>query len=226
MDNREKLRRALALYLVTDRHWLGGRTLEEVTEQAIRGGAGMVQLREKSLPDPEFLARANAMRALTRRLGVPLLINDNIEIALQCGADGIHIGQSDGSVMAARARLGAKKILGVSANTAEQALAAQEQGADYIGAGAVFPTGSKADANVIGLAELQKICAAVKIPVVAIGGITRENLPQLGGTGICGIAVISAILAQPDIQKAAAELFGQVQKNLAENSCAGVKILP
>ena len=196
----------LLLYAVTDRSWLGEHTLYEQVEAAIRGGATFVQLREKKLDQESFLAEAREIQALCRRLGVPFVINDNVEIAREIGADGVHVGQSDMKARDVRSILGQDKIIGVSAQTVEQALLAQEQGADYLGVGAVFPTGSKDDAVEVDHQVLARICQAVDIPVIAIGGITADNVVSLKGSGICGIAVISAIYAKPDVEEAARSL--------------------
>lgn len=197
----------LRLYAVTDRRWLNGATLLEAIEQALQGGVTCVQLREKALPYTEFLATAREVKILCQRYQVPLIIDDNIEIALACNADGLHIGQKDMPAAKARQLRGPDKILGVSAQTVEQAVAAYQAGADYLGVGAVFPTGTKTDAVEVPLKTLKAITAAVPIPVVAIGGINAANIPQLNGTGIAGAAVVSAIFAQKDIRKAAAELL-------------------
>ena len=202
----------LLLYAVTDRHWLDGRTLKEVVLESLEGGVTMLQLREKHLDEAHFLEEAKELQTLCRSWHVPFLINDNVEIALKMNADGVHVGQSDMEAGAVREKLGPDKILGVSARTVEQALLAQERGADYLGVGAVFATGSKADAAELPHETLKAICEAVSIPVVAIGGITAENISQLKGTGICGVAVISAIYAQNNIKEAAEELKEAVDK--------------
>ena len=202
----------LLLYAVTDRHWLDGRTLKEVVLESLEGGVTMLQLREKHLDEAHFLEEAKELQMLCRSWHVPFLINDNVEIALKMNADGVHVGQSDMEAGAVREKLGPDKILGVSARTVEQALLAQERGADYLGVGAVFATGSKADAAELPHETLKAICEAVSIPVVAIGGITAENISQLKGTGICGVAVISAIYAQNNIKEAAEELKEAVDK--------------
>ena len=196
----------LLLYAVTDRHWLNGRTLKEVVLESLEGGVTMLQLREKHLDEAHFLEEAKELQTLCRSWHVPFLINDNVEIALAMNADGIHVGQSDMAAGDVRKKLGDDKIIGVSAQTVEQALLAEKAGADYLGVGAVFPTSSKDDANEVTYETLKAICSAVSIPVVAIGGITQENVHQLAGSGICGAADISAIYAKPDIKKAAAEL--------------------
>lgn len=198
---------SLLLYAVTDRAWLQvGETLLGRVRDAIEGGATFVQLREKDLDRAAFLAEGREIGALCREMGVPFVVDDDVDLALACGADGAHVGQSDLAAGEARKKLGPDKILGVSAQTVEQALAAERAGADYLGVGAVFPTGSKADAEDVSLDTLRAICRAVSIPVVAIGGIGAHNVEQLRGSGICGVAVISAIFAAKDIRAAAAEL--------------------
>ena len=202
----------LLLYAVTDRHWLNGRSLRDVVEESLRGGVTMLQLREKSLAEPAFLAEARELQALCRDYHVPFIVNDNVDIALAMDADGVHVGQSDMEAGDVRAKLGPDKIIGVSAQTVAQALQAEAHGADYLGVGAVFPTGSKADAKEVEWDVLREICQAVSIPVVAIGGITQENVTELAGTGICGVAVISAIYAQEDIPAAAKNLKNTVKE--------------
>ena len=197
---------SLLLYAVTDRHWLNGASLYEQVEQAIEGGASFVQLREKELGQEAFLQEAIEIQKLCRKYRVPFVINDNVEIARSIYADGVHVGQSDMEAGNVRALIGEDKILGVSAQTVEQAVLAEKRGADYLGVGAVFHTGSKADASEVSFETLKAICEAVKIPVIAIGGISRDNVLSLGGSGICGIAVISAIFAQKDIRGATSEL--------------------
>lgn len=196
----------LLLYAVTDRSWLNGRTLTDQVRDALAGGTTFVQLREKDLDEAHFMNEAVELQKLCREYKVPFVINDNVEIAARMNADGVHIGQSDMALRNARMRLGPDKIIGVSAETVEQAVAAEQQGADYLGVGAVFPTGSKADAEEVSLETLKEICQAVSIPVIAIGGIGIDNIAQLAGSGICGVAVISAIFAQPRIKEAAARL--------------------
>lgn len=201
-------KKELCLYAITDRTWLGGRTLKEVAEQALQGGVTCLQLREKELEEDKFLQEARELRELCKRYKVPFIVNDRVDIALACDADGVHLGQSDLEAGHARELLGPDKIIGVSAKTVEDALHAQERGADYLGVGAVFGTTTKKDATNITVDMLRAICQAVSIPVVAIGGITQENLPQLAGTGIAGPAVISAIFAKEDIREAAEALRG------------------
>lgn len=207
----------LLLYAVTDRHWLDGRTLKEVVLESLEGGVTMLQLREKHLDEAHFLEEAKELQTLCRSWHVPFLINDNVEIALAMEADGVHVGQSDMAAGDVRKKLGDDKIIGVSAQTVEQALLAEKAGADYLGVGAVFPTSSKDDANEVTYETLKAICSAVSIPVVAIGGITQENVHQLAGSGICGAAVISAIYAKPDIKKAAAELKTAVKETIKDD---------
>lgn len=197
---------SLLLYAVTDRSWLGGQTLYEQVEEALEGGATFIQLREKNLDDEETLKEAVLLQDLCKKYKVPFVVNDKVEVALKMDADGVHVGQSDMEAGNVRQLLGPDKIIGVSAQTVEQALLAQERGADYLGVGAVFPTGSKSDAVEVDHDTLRAICQAVDIPVVAIGGISRENVSRLAGTGICGIAVISAIFAQKDIRTSTREL--------------------
>ena len=190
----------LRLYAVTDRTWTGAQTLLEQVEAAITGGATMVQLREKDLDEDAFLEEAVQMKALCARYHVPLIINDNVDIALECGADGVHVGQDDMAAGDVRRRVGDGMIMGVTAKTVEQALAAQAAGADYLGSGAVFGSTTKLNAKPMTAETLRSICHAVTIPVVAIGGINRGNLGQLRGTGIRGAAVVSGIFASKDIE--------------------------
>ena len=196
----------LLLYAVTDRTWLGDETLYQQVEKTLKGGATFIQLREKHLDDAAFLEEAVELKELCHRYHVPFVINDNVEIALKMDADGVHVGQSDMEAGNVREKLGPDKIIGVSAQTVEQAVLAEQRGADYLGVGAVFPTGSKDDADDVSHETLKAICEAVSIPVIAIGGISRNNVMELAGSGICGIAVISAIFAQPDIEAATKEL--------------------
>ncbi|MBE5967857.1 MAG: thiamine phosphate synthase [Lachnospiraceae bacterium] len=196
----------LLLYAVTDRSWLNGRSLYDDIKQALKGGVTFVQLREKTLDEENFLAEAREIKGLCRRYQVPFVINNNVALAKAVDADGVHVGQSDMEAGMARKMLGPDKIIGVSAQTVEQAVLAEERGADYLGVGAVFPTGTKADAEEVSLETLKAICKAVRIPVIAIGGISKENVMQLRESGICGVAVVSALFAQPDIEKAARKL--------------------
>ena len=205
---------SLRVYAVTDRHWLDGRSLAQVVEESLAGGATMIQLREKDLDEKAFLEEAKTLKKLCGKYNVPFIVNDNVDIALAVDADGIHVGQSDMEAGRVREKLGPDKILGVSAQTVEQAIRAEEAGADYLGVGAVFPTGSKDDAESVSGETLAAICEAVTIPVVAIGGITKDNIRELAGTGICGVAVISAIYAQADIPAATKNLRDIVKEKI------------
>lgn len=196
----------MRLYAVTDSAWLGERTLEECVEAALKGGATFVQLREKGL-DTEALAELGTrIKKITDKYKVPFVINDDVDAAIKCGADGVHVGQDDTAAADARARLGADKIVGVSAHNVREALAAQENGADYIGVGAMFSTGTKKDANVMLPETLKEICGAVDIPVVIIGGLKKDNIPLFKGCGADGAAVVSALFAEDNIENAAREL--------------------
>ena len=209
----------LLIYAVTDRSWIGSMSLYEQTEAALKGGATMVQLREKGLRDDnveEYLEEAKKMRALTEKYNVPLLIDDNIKLAGLCGADGVHVGQNDMDAGLARKLLGPDKILGVTAKTVEQALKAQSQGADYLGSGAVFGTSTKKDARPMTMEQLQAICASVSIPVVAIGGICLDNIEKLKGSGVVGAAIVSGIFAAQDIEATTRELREKMERNLLE----------
>jgi len=202
----------LTLYAVTDRKWLQeGQTLAQQVEQAILGGVTVVQLREKHTDYETFVALAKEVKQVTDQYQVPLLINDNLDVALAVDAAGVHVGQEDMAALEVRRRIGDKKVVGVSAQTVEQALAAEKAGADYLGVGAVFPTNSKDDAVKVDFATLRAICQAVQIPVVAIGGITADNMPALQNSGIIGVAVISAIFGQPDVRAAAEQLAARWQ---------------
>lgn len=205
----------LLLYAVTDRSWLRGETLYSQVEKALEGGVTFVQLREKKLDFRHFLEEAREIKELCQRHGVPFVINDNVDIAVAIDADGVHVGQGDMEVGEVRAKLGPDKIIGVTARTVEQAKRAEARGADYLGVGAVFHTGSKADARVISHETLKEICSAVHIPVIAIGGIGKDNLMQLAGSGICGIAAISAVFAPDDIEGAVSCLKGLAEEMIA-----------
>ena len=196
----------MLVYAVTDRTWLNGNTLEQQVEQAIKGGATLIQLREKELSYTAFLEQAIQLKKVTDKYHIPLIINDNVDVAKAVNAEGVHVGQKDMEAGAVRQKLGENKIIGVSVQTVEQALLAQKQGADYLGVGAVFSTSTKLDASEVSFETLQKICDAVSIPVVAIGGINAQNIMQLKNSGIDGVAVVSAIFAQKDILQATKEL--------------------
>ena len=202
----------LLLYAVTDRHWLDKRSLKEVVKESLDGGVTFVQLREKTLEDDKFLEEAKELKQLCKEYDVPFVINDNVDIAIAMDADGVHVGQSDMEAGNVREKLGPDKIIGVSAQTVEQAVLAEQRGADYLGVGAVFPTGSKDDAVEVSHETLKAICEAVSIPVIAIGGISVNNVSELAGSGIVGIAVISAIYAAKDIKKAAEDLKAETAR--------------
>lgn len=199
----------LLLYAITDRSWLNGRTLYEQVEQALQGGVTCLQLREKNLQRHEFLQEAKEIKKLCISHHVPLIINDDVEVALEADADGVHVGQKDMDVPTVRKKLGKGKIIGVTAKTVEQALLAERQGADYLGTGAVFGTSTKKDAIPISFEQLNQVCEAVRIPTVAIGGITIENISELSGCKISGVAVVSGIFAQEDITRAAEKLYAR-----------------
>lgn len=196
----------MLLYAVTDRAWVGKQTLYQQVEAALKGGVTCVQLREKELDEAAFLHKAQEICALCRRYHVPFIVNDNLDIAIACGADGIHLGQEDMPPNEVRRRTGRDMILGVSVHTVEQARQAVRDGADYLGLGAVFPTSTKADADHMSNERLRAICSAVDVPVVAIGGINRDNLLKLSGSGVDGAALVSAIFSAEDIEETCREL--------------------
>lgn len=202
----------LRLYAVTDRSWLGAQTLCEQVELALRGGATCVQLREKELNAADFLAEAKEIKLLCARCGVPLIINDNVALAMEVDADGVHVGQEDMDARDVRNLIGPGKILGVTAKTVEQAQKAQQAGADYLGSGAVFGSATKRNAKPMSMELLKSICQSVTIPVVAIGGIHRGNIASLSGTGIRGVAVVSGIFAAADIEEECRVLRTEAEK--------------
>lgn len=206
----------LILYAVTDRHWLNGETLYSQVEKVLKGGATFIQLREKNLDEEHFMEEAKEIQTLCRKYHVPFIINDNVELTAAIDADGVHVGQRDMEAGDVRAKLGPDKIIGVSAQTVQQAVEAEKRGADYLGVGAVFPTGTKEDAVEVGKEVLKEICEAVSIPVVAIGGVGANNVEELAGSGISGIAVISALFAQPDIEQATRDLRSRTEQMLAK----------
>ena len=199
-------KRHMLLYAVTDRAWTGKQTLYEQVEAALKGGVTCVQLREKELDETAFLQEAKELCALCRRYGVPFLVNDNVEIAIACGADGIHVGQEDLAAGEVRRRVGESMILGVSVHTVEEARQAVRDGADYLGLGAVFPTSTKTDVEQMPNETLRAICDAVNVPIVAIGGINRGNILRLAGSGVDGVALVSAIFSAEDIEGTCREL--------------------
>ncbi|MBQ3693095.1 MAG: thiamine phosphate synthase [Clostridia bacterium] len=201
------------LYVITDRKLLGEHTIYTQVEEALKGGATIIQLREKNLGDEEFLNEAVLIKEICRKYNVPLIINDNVQVALKSGADGVHVGQDDMKAENVRKLIGGNKILGVSAHSVEEAILAEKNGADYLGVGAIFTTSSKADVQSTSIDTLKEICSTVRIPVVAIGGITSENIKQLSGSSVSGAALISAVFGQSDVRLAAEKL-----KNLIEDT--------
>lgn len=191
----------LRVYGVTDASWTGRFTLLEQVEQALKGGVTCIQFRDKQLENDAFLREAKKMKVLCEKYHVPLIINDHVDIAVRCGADGVHVGQKDMEAKEVRKLVGEKMIIGVSARTVEQAIQAEQAGADYLGVGAVFGTSTKMDAEKISLERLKEICQAVTIPVVAIGGVQKDNFPELAGTGVVGAALVSAIFSAQDIEE-------------------------
>ena len=199
-------KKTMLLYAVTDRMWTGKQTLYEQVEDALRGGVTCVQLREKELDEDAFLKEAIEIKELCHKYRVPFFVNDNVEIAIQCGADGIHVGQEDMAAGAVRALVGDRMMIGVSVHTVEEAIEAVKNGADCLGVGAMFSTSTKLDADVLPMQTLADICHAVDIPVVAIGGLNKNNIAKLAGTGVDGVALVSAIFAAEDIESECREL--------------------
>lgn len=193
-------KKTMLLYAVTDRAWTGEQTLYEQVEAAIKGGVTCVQLREKQLDEQAFLQEAKEIAVLCRRYGVPFFVNDNVEIAIQCHADGVHVGQEDMAAQQVRQRVGDGMMIGVSVHSVEEAREAVRNGADCLGVGAVFSTSTKTDVDVLPRETVRDICAAVEVPVVAIGGIHKENLLELSGSGVDGVALVSAIFAAKEIE--------------------------
>ncbi len=198
---------AMLLYAVTDRMWTEKQTLYEQIEDALRGGVTCVQLREKELSDDEFFKEAIEIKALCRKYNVPFFINDNVDVAIKCGADGIHVGQEDMQAGEVRKLVGDDMIIGVSVHSVEEALEAVKNGADCLGVGAIFSTSTKLDADVLSMQTLREICNAVDIPVVAIGGLTKENIHELSGSGVDGVALVSAIFSAEKIEEECRELY-------------------
>lgn len=196
----------MRLYAVTDRAWVGKQSLYEQVEAALKGGASCVQLREKELNDEDFLREALELSTLCKRYRVPFFINDNVDVAIRCHADGIHVGQEDMQAAQVRQRVGPDMMIGVSVHSVAEALEAVRNGADCLGAGAVFATSTKTDVQTMPRKTLRAICQAVNIPVVAIGGINKENIAALSGTGVDGVALVSAIFGADDIEGACREL--------------------
>ena len=205
---KDEIRKSMLLYAVTDRMWLKeGERLAAVTEEVLKNGATFLQIREKDLDEAAFEAEAEELRSVCAKYHVPFVVNDSVEIALECGADGVHVGQSDIRGRDIRAMIGPDRILGISAGTVEEAVAAEKAGADYIGVGAVFATGTKKNARNLSMEKLRAISSSVTIPVVAIGGIKEDNMALLAGSGVDGVAVVSAIFAAKDPGAATANLL-------------------
>lgn len=204
----------LLLYAVTDRKWTGEKTLYQQVEEALKGGATLIQLREKNMSQEEFLKEAREITELCHRYGTALIINDNVEVALKSGADGVHVGIEDTPVEEIRKMVPGDFIIGATAKTTEQAQRAEQEGADYIGVGAVFPSPTKKNAIRITLEQLKKISGSVRIPAVAIGGITYENADTLRGGGMAGMAVVSAVFGAADIKKETARLKKKIRETV------------
>ena len=209
-------KKTMLLYAVTDRAWTGKQSLYEQVEAALKGGATCVQLREKELDEETFLQEAKDIAALCKRYGVPFFVNDNVEIAIACHADGIHVGQEDMAAAKVRERVGEDMMIGVSAHSVEEALEAVRNGADCLGVGAMFSTSTKADADVLTRETLKAICDAVPVPVVAIGGINKQNMKELAGTGADGFALVSAIFGAQDIEAECRELRRLAEETVNE----------
>ena len=204
----KELEKAMTLYAVTDRSWLEGKSLATAVEEALKGGVTFLQLREKDLPKEEFLKLALEIKDVCKRYNVPFVINDDVDIALKSGADGVHVGQDDMAALKAREILGKDAIIGVSVHNLKEAEKALSDGADYLGVGAVFSTSTKKDAENVSFETLREICQKTVLPVVAIGGINSGNIEKLKGSGIKGVAVVSAIFASKDIEGASRQLLG------------------
>ena len=215
---KDEIRKAMLLYAVTDQMWLKeGETLSDVVAEVLKNGATFLQIREKDLAQDAFEAETQRLNALCARYAIPFVVNDSVEIALQCDADGVHVGQSDIKGRDIRAMIGPNKILGISAGTVEEAVAAEKAGADYIGVGAIFGTSTKKNARSMTMERLKEIVSSVSIPVVAIGGISAENILQLCGSGVDGVAVVSAIFAAEDPGKATADLLKLAEEVVASH---------
>ena len=215
---KDEIRKAMLLYAVTDQMWLKeGETLADVVESVLQNGATFLQIREKDLAEDAFEAEAEKLKTLCAQHGVPFVVNDSVEIALQCDADGVHVGQSDIKGRDIRAIIGSDKILGISAGTVEEAVAAEKAGADYIGVGAIFGTSTKRNARNMTMERLNEIVSSVSIPVVAIGGISAGNILQLCGSGVDGVAVVSAIFAAENPGQATADLLKLAEEVVASN---------
>lgn len=214
---KEEIKKSMCLYAVSDSMWLNGRTLPEVIKEALEGGATFMQIREKNLPYDAFLELAKEVKKVTDAYHVPYVVNDEVEIAKAIDADGVHIGQSDKALVEARKILGEDKIIGVSAQTVEQAVEAEKNGADYLGVGSIFTTSTKLDADDVSLETLKEICETVSIPVVAIGGIKADNIMDLKGTSVAGVAIVSGIFAAKNIKEDTKKLL-EISQELVENN--------
>ncbi len=199
-------KKTMLLYAVTDRSWVGKQSLYEQVESALKGGATCIQLREKELEEEEFLEEAIEISTLCKSYRVPLFINDNVEVAIKCHAEGVHVGQEDMETSLVRELVGEEMMIGVSAHSVKEAKEAVEKGADYLGVGAMFSTSTKTDVNLLPKETLREICEAVEVPVVAIGGINKSNIAELAGTGVDGVALVSAIFSAEDIEKECIQL--------------------
>lgn len=204
----------LKLYAVTDRSWIGNRSMSEEVEKSLKAGVTCLQIREKNISDEEYLSRSIELRKICNKYNVPFIVDDNVEIALASGADGVHVGQKDLLNRNIRAMIGSDKILGISANSVELAIAAEKAGADYIGVGSIQLSPTKGESKVLSLEYVQEICHSVSIPVVAIGGVNEQNIPKLKDTGVAGVAVISAIFGKDDVAEATYKLKKLVDENL------------
>ena len=214
----EQIRKAMLLYAVTDQSWLKeGETLLDVVKEVLKNGATFLQIREKDLSEADFEVEANKLQDICKEYQAPYVVNDNVEIALKIGADGVHVGQSDIKGRDLRAMIGEGKILGISAGTVEEAIAAEKAGADYIGVGAVFGTSTKKNARNMTMDRLKEIVEAVNIPVVAIGGINSQNISELSGSKVDGVAVVSAIFAAENPGEATKDLLAKTKKLVEEN---------
>lgn len=219
---KEEIRKSMLLYAVTDRMWLKeGESLTSVAEEVLKNGATFLQIREKDLNEDDFETEAEALRALCAKYRVPFVVNDSVEIALRCKADGVHVGQSDIKGRDIRSMIGPDAILGISAGTVQEAMAAEAAGADYIGVGAVFTTGTKKDARSLTMEQLRAIRSAVSIPIVAIGGIHSGNIMRLAGSGVDGVAVVSAIFAAPSPGEATAGMLKLAGEILSAKTVKG-----
>lgn len=205
-------KKMMTLYAVTDRAWVGKQSLYMQVESALKGGATCIQLREKDLDEERFLKEAKELALLCRKYNVPFFVNDNVDIAIACNADGVHVGQEDMAALDVRKKVGENMMIGVSVHNAKEAITAEKNGADCLGVGAMFSTSTKADASVLTKETLKEICSAVNIPVVAIGGINKNNIMELAGTGVDGVALVSAVFSADDIENECRKLRALSEK--------------